>query len=136
MKFETKNNLGRVICRTSYDTTNNWIFADWEGFANDEAIKKWGMDYLELLKKTKCAYILNDDSKSTGPWSQAMGWIEEFLIPNVIQAGLKYYAHIVSENVFAAMSSKELNVKIGGKMEMATFKDIELAKEWLKSKQG
>lgn len=135
MKFETKNNLNRVICRTEYQSDNNWILCDWDGFANVDAIKAWGMDFVALLKKTKCPSLLNDDSKSTGPWTQAMGWIEGELIPMVIAAGLKYYAHVVSANTFSEMSAKELNVKIGGSLEMATFKSVEQAKEWLKSKQ-
>jgi hypothetical protein len=98
-------------------------------------MKSWGEDYLQLVKKTKCAFLLNDDSKSTGPWTQALEWIESYLIPNVIEAGLKYYAHIVSANTFSEMSAKELNVKIGGALEMATFKSLDDAKEWLKSKQ-
>ena len=136
MKFQTKNNLGRVICTTQYQKEEGWIYCDWEGFANVDAVKAWGEEYLSLLKKTKCDSLLNDDSRSTGPWTQSLEWIESYLIPNVIQAGLKYYAHIVSANTFSEMSAKELNVKIAnGALEMATFKSIEEAKDWLKSKQ-
>ncbi len=135
MKFETKNNLNRVICTTEYQPDNKWIFCNWEGFANVDAIKSWGLEFADLLKKTKCPYLLNDDSKSTGPWTQSMEWIESVLIPKVIDNGLKYYAHVVSANTFSEMSSKELNIKIGGALEMATFKSQEEAKAWLKSKQ-
>jgi hypothetical protein len=135
MKFQTKNNLNRIICTTDYQKDNNWIYCNWEGFANVEAIKSWGEDYLKLVKDTQCAHILNDDSKSTGPWTQALEWIESYLIPNVINAGLKYYAHVVSANTFSELSAKELNVKVGGALEMATFSSVEGAKVWLKSKQ-
>jgi hypothetical protein len=136
MKFNTKNNLDRVICKTEYQEENNWIHCDWEGYANVEAIKSWGLEFADLVKKEKCQYLLNDDSKSTGPWTQAMDWIESVLIPKVMEAGLKYYAHVVSANTFSEMSAKELNMNIGGHLEMATFKTIEDAKEWLKSKQS
>lgn len=136
MKFNTKNNLDRVICKTEYQEENNWIYCDWEGYANVDAIKNWGLEFADLIKKTKCAYLLNDASKSTGPWTQAMDWIESVLIPKVIEAGLKYYAHVVSTNTFSEMSAKELNMNIGGQLEMATFKTAEEAKEWLKSKQS
>lgn len=135
MNFDTKNNLGRVICKSTYDTENNWIFCDWDGFANVDAIKSWGLEFTDLLKKTRCAYLLNDDSKSTGPWTQSMEWIESTLIPKVIAAGLKYYAHVVSANTFSEMSAKELNITIGESLKMATFKTLEEAKEWLKAKQ-
>ena len=136
MKFNTKNNLDRVICKTEYQEENNWIHCDWEGYANVEAIKSWGLEFADLVKKEKCQYLLNDDSKSTGPWTQAMDWIESVLIPKVMEAGVKYYAHVVSANTFSEMSAKELNMNIGGHLEMATFKTIADAKEWLKSKQS
>jgi len=72
----------------------------------------------------------------SSPWTQAMDWIESVLIPKVIESGLKYYAHVVSQNTFSEMSAKELNMNIGGHLEMATFKNVEDAKEWLKSKQS
>jgi hypothetical protein len=136
MKFNTKNNLGRVICKTEYQEENKYIYCDWEGYANVDAIKEWGLEFAELVKKTKCPNLLNDDSKSTGPWTQAMDWIESVLIPKVIQSGLKHYAHVVSSNTFSEMSAKELNMNIGGQLEMATFKTVEEAKDWLKSKQA
>lgn len=51
MKFQTKNNLDRVICTTEYQEENNWIYCDWEGYANVDAMKSWGEDYLQLVKK-------------------------------------------------------------------------------------
>ncbi|MBK6266906.1 hypothetical protein JKA74_17820 [Marivirga sp. S37H4] len=135
MKFETKNNLNRVICTTEYQPENNWIYCNWEGYANVDAMKEWGLKFVDLLKKTKCSNLLNDDSKSTGPWTQAMEWIETILIPKVIDAGLKQYAHVVSENTFSEMSAKELNIKIGSTLEMATFRNVDDAKSWLIAKQ-
>lgn len=136
MKFETKNNLDRVICKSEYQKENNWIYCDWEGYANVDAVKSWGLAFADLVKKSRCPYLLNDDSKSTGPWTQAMDWIESVLIGKVIEAGLKYYAHVVSENTFSEMSAKELNLNIGGVLQMSTFKNVDDAKEWLKSKQA
>ncbi|HET8859317.1 hypothetical protein [Marivirga sp.] len=136
MNFNTKNNLDKIICKTTYEKDNNCFCCVWEGYANVDAIKSWGLEFADLVKNTKCAYLLNDDSKSTGPWTQAMDWIESTLIPKVMQAGLKYYAHVVSANTFSEMSAKELNINIAGKLEMATFKTVEDAKIWLKSKQA
>ena len=62
--------------------------------------------------------------------------VESVLIPKVMGSGLKYYAHVVSANTFSEMSAKELNMNIGGQLEMATFKTVQEAKDWLKSKQS
>jgi hypothetical protein len=135
-KIITKNDMGRTICEMDYDANENWIYANWNGFANLEAIKSWGESYIKLLDKTKCVYFLNDDSKSTGPWTNALSWIESYLIPNAIEKGVKYYAHVLSASAFAALSSKELNMRIANILEIGSFKSVEEAKAWLKEKQS
>lgn len=136
MKVITKNDMGRTICEMDYDKENNWIHAEWNGFANLEAIKSWGESYINLVESTKCPYFLNDDRKSSGPWTSALEWIESFLIPNAIANGVKYYAHVISESAFAALSSKELNNRIADVLEIGSFNNIEDAKKWLKENQS
>ena len=136
MKVITKNDMGRAICEMYYDKENNWIHAEWEGFANLESIKSWGESFIDLLETTKCPYFLNDDSKSSGPWTSALDWIQSFLIPNAIEKGAKYYAHVISESAFAALSSQELNSKIADILEIGSFNNVANAKEWLKEKQS
>ena len=134
-KIITKNDMGRAICEMSYDAGENWIYAKWEGFANLDAIKSWGESYINMLDETKCPYFLNDDSKSTGPWTNALEWIQSYLIPNAIEGGVRYYAHVVSESAFAALSAQELNSRIADILEIGSFNNIEDAKKWLKEMQ-
>lgn len=136
MKVITKNDMGRSICEMYFDEKNNWIHAEWNGFANLVAIKSWGESYINLVEETKCPYFLNDDSKSTGPWTSALEWIQSFLIPNAIAKGVQYYAHVVSESAFAALSSQELNSRIADILEIGSFDNIESAKKWLKENQS
>jgi len=135
MKFTTKNNLDKVICITEYQQENNWIHAYWDGFANVEAIKCWGENFIKLIEETNCPYILVDGTKSTGPWSHALDWIQSDLLPRSVALGVKFYAHVVSQNRFSEMSAKELRTKIQDQMEMLTFKTLEEAKDWLQLKQ-
>jgi hypothetical protein len=135
-KIVTKNDMGRAICEMSYDEKENWIYAKWEGFANLEAIKSWGESYIKLLIETGCPNFLNDDSKSTGPWTNALEWIQSYLIPNAIENGVRYYAHVVSESAFAALSSQELNSRIADILEIGSFNNVEDAKKWLQEMQA
>ena len=135
-KVITKNDMGRSICEMEFNAEENWIQATWEGFANLEAIKSWGESYINMVDETKCAYFLNDDSKSTGPWTSALEWIQSFLIPNAIEKGVRYYAHVVSESAFAALSAQELNSRIADILEIGSFNNLEDAQKWLREMQG
>lgn len=134
-KVITKNDMGRSICEMHYDEENKWIYATWDGYADLEAIKSWGKSYLKMVKETGCPYFLNDDSKSSGPWTNALEWIESFLIPNAIENGVRFYAHVLSESAFAALSSQELNSKIADIFEIGSFNNADDAKKWLKEMQ-
>lgn len=134
-KVITKNDMGRAICEMEYNADEQWIHASWEGFANLDAIKSWGESYISMVEETRCPYFLNDDSKSTGPWTSALEWIQSFLIPNAIEKGVRYYAHVVSESAFAALSSQELNSRIADILEIGSFNNLEDAKKWLKEMQ-
>jgi hypothetical protein len=135
-KIVTKNDMGRTICEMSYDEKENWIFAKWEGFANLEAIKSWGESYIKLLIETGCPYFLNDESKSAGPWINALEWIQSYLIPKGIENGVRYYAHVISESNLAALSSQELNSRIADILEVESFDNVADAKKWLHEMQA
>lgn len=130
-KLVIKNHMDRAICEMEYDVNENWIQVKWQGYANLEAIKSWGESYLIMLEETACPYLLNDDSKSSGPWSSAIEWIQTYLLPKAIEKGVRYYAHILSENDFAVLSSRELNSKIAGTLEIGSFNNVKEAKIWL-----
>ena len=123
--------MDHVICEMEYDANENWIHVKWNGYANLAAIESWGESYLKLLQETSCPYLLNDDSKTIGPWSGALEWLQGYLLPKAMEKGVRYYAHVVSADNFAAISSRELNFRIADTLEIGSFKNVRDAKMWL-----
>ena len=130
-KIVIKNDAGRAICEMKYNVNQNWIHTTWEGYAHLEAIKSWGESYISMVEETGCSYLLNDDSRSTGPWTIAVEWIQSYLLPLAIEKGVRYYAHVLSKDDYAVLSSRELNSRIGDFMEIGSFKNVKDAKMWL-----
>ena len=116
----------------TYDPTNNILFCRWIGFQNKEKIMDGGNKILAIFKKkTNCSKILNDNTEVTGPWQDAAEWTVTHWFPEMEKSGLKYFAWIFSENIFAQLSAK--NAQPSSNV-VTTFNSANEALEWLKSK--
>lgn len=132
--FATRNSFNKVCCTTIYDDDNNWIFSNWIGFIREEDIKNWAVPFLEMIKQTKCENLLNSNLEVQSTWQNANSWIVAELIPKVIEAGLKNYAHIIPSQLFGQLTAKDLESKIKDtNFTMRIFEDIDSAQRWLKS---
>ena len=131
-KIEIKKPSGKVYYELTYDKTNNWLYANWIGFTTAAELKVAADRYLEVLKETGCLYLLNDNRQLTGPWTEANEWIANDWMPRALAAGLRCFAHVVSPNIFGAMSAKDLETRMEG-FSMRLFQDIEDARAWLKA---
>jgi len=116
----------------SFDASTNILYCRWIGFQNKEKIMDGGDKILKIFKeKTNCSKILNDNTEVTGPWQDAAEWTANVWFPSMASAGLKHFAWIFSDNIFAELSAK--NAKPDGEI-VTTFKSKHEAITWLESK--
>ena len=115
----------------TYDAENHILFCRWIGFQNKEKIMAGGNKILDLFKKkANCSKIFNDNREVTGPWQDAAEWTAKQWFPDMEKAGLKYFAWIFSENIFAQLSAKNAQPASDvGKV----FNSANEGVEWLKS---
>jgi hypothetical protein len=133
-EFATRNALNKICCTTIHDEDNNWIFSDWIGFIKEEDIKNWAVLFVKLLKESKCSNFLNSNLEVISTWLSANHWIASELVPLVIEAGLKNYAHVVPSHLFGQLSAQDLESKIKGtNFTMRIFDNVNSAQEWLNS---
>ena len=88
---------------------------------------------IEFLRENRCAHMLNDNREIIGSWNSANEWIATNWMPQVLALGLKRFAHIVSPGIFGQASAEEMVTRVGGQLEIRLFKDVELAKQWLRA---
>lgn len=134
MKIEAKNKFNKVYYSVEYDKANNWNYSNWVGFVTVEEVKEACLKCLAMIESNKCPNLLNDNSQISGPWSGANEWIASVWMPKALSLELKRFAHVVSPNVFSALSAQQLVSKVEGMgFEMRIFKTKQEAQHWLAS---
>ncbi len=133
MKIELKNKLGKVYYSVEYDQANGWNYSTWTGYVTVEEVKQACLEGLALISSNRCPDLLNDNSLISGPWSGANEWIATEWMPKALGMGLKWFAHVVSPNVFSALSASQLVSRVEGmNFEMRIFETRTEAQQWLR----
>lgn len=136
MKTEISNAFGTVFLTIEYDAKNNWIHNTWIGYQTTESIIKGGEAFLEMLEKTKCPYLLNDNQQVIGPWDHGIDWITNVWKPRALASGLKQFAHVVSPDSLSANSAEMMRDKLNNYMIIKIFGTLEDAQNWLRAAQA
>ncbi|WP_192823353.1 hypothetical protein [Rufibacter sp. LB8] len=109
----------------------------WYGYASQQDLKNACSAGLEILEKTGCAYKLNDNSQLTGPWSDAVEWLEKEWLPKAMAAGLRYLAHVANPHSYGEVAGEVMKFsKIGQNLEYCMFYTKKEALTWLKQCQA
>ena len=116
----------------SYDPEKGILHCKWKGKQSEEGIKKIGAVILKITRERKIVKILNDNTAVVGSWQDAADWASREWFPDMINAGLRYFAWILPTNIFAELSAKL--AMSGAEDVVVTFQDYETAYRWLVSK--
>jgi len=111
----------------------NYFYFNWKGFHNKASIIETGKEVLEIFKTRKCPNILNDNSKVKGPWNEAAEWTTTEWFPAMEKSGMKNFAWIFSQDIFAELSAKQA---MPASESVKSFNNLDSAKEWLKERNG
>ncbi|QHL88813.1 hypothetical protein GU926_15825 [Nibribacter ruber] len=137
MRLDAKNSFDRTFYVVEYKPALNLIDTHWEGYASLHDLKTACEVGLQILETTHCPYKLNDNSALSGPWSEAVSWLEDNWLPRAMQAGLKYLAHVANEHTFSEVAGEVMHIsKIGQELKYRMFFKREEAIEWLQSCQA
>ena len=87
---------------------------------------------LRLLAQQRTHKVLNDNSQVTSMWSDAAEWGGRIWFPQMVAAGLDFFAWVYSPNLYSRLSTDlTLQYTPGVRPVVATFDDLETAKAWL-----
>jgi len=135
LERELKTAAGKVFLSIAYDAQNNWVYNNWVGNQSLESIILGANACLEVLAAHNCAYLINDNRRVAGQWSQANEWITHDWTPRAVAQGLTHMAHVISPEALARLSAENMSKRVSSSFEMEIFADTESAKEWLKQAQ-
>ncbi|WP_242926994.1 hypothetical protein [Pontibacter vulgaris] len=127
--LELKNQQGNVFVNISYQP--DYIEAKWHGHITADEVVTAAIAYLQLIQEHSCPKLLNDKTEVTGDWQDANDWLEFEWLPKVRAAGLKYLAHVYSQNIFSRLSARDLIERVSPELMMRNFFNREEAINWL-----
>lgn len=124
---------GHVFLTAERNREEGWIHARWSGIQTLESIQQGGLAYVDMLREEPCPKLLNDHSELIGRFTEANDWIAQVWTPLILQAGLRYFAQVLSPGIFGQLSIQDLHQRIEGVFDLRMFGDLEEAKAWLRS---
>ena len=133
MKKTIVNSFDKEFLTIEFDAANQWIYNNWTGVLPTEKVIQGCQATIDFLREKPCAHMLNDNREIIGSWNSANEWIAANWMPQVLALGLKRFAHIVSPGIFGQASAEEMVTRVGTQLEIRLFKDVELAKQWLRT---
>jgi hypothetical protein len=109
-----------------------YIEAKWFGHITAGDVVTASKVYLALLQTYPCPdRMLNDKSMATGDWCEANDWIEYEWLPQALRAGLRYLAHVYSNNMFSRLSARDLYFRVTPRLQMQNFNNRREGLRWL-----
>lgn len=110
------------------------LYSEWIGFINDIPMAKEScLAVVDKIEETKVHLLLNDNRQQEGPWPTIDDWLQNVWIPAMSKAGLKYFAHIHSKNIFTKFSASNILSEVKNGIEFRHFDNEKSAKDWLLS---
>jgi len=127
------NSMGQYYYTVEYVKDLGFLYSNWKGsYLSFDEVQKGCLLGLDKIKQYKVTKILNDNTLLDGSWDDANAWIADYWIPMAIQSGLKKFAHIVSQDIYAQLSAQFMhNNNEDTGLEMKLFEDIDQAVAWL-----
>lgn len=116
-----------------YDHLDDWLLADWHGEQNLESVQHGALQMLRLLGQQRTRKVLNDNTLVTSMWSDAAEWGGRIWFPQMVEAGLEFFAWVYSPNTYSRLSTDlTLQHTPAARPVVATFDELATAKAWLR----
>ncbi len=136
MRREAKNAFNKTFYIIEYNRNLDIVDTLWYGYSSQTDLRKAMQIGLELHQEVKCAYKLNDNTMYTGPWADAVAWLQEEWLPKAMQAGVKYLAHVAAPDSFGETAGEIMQISaIGQQLNFGMFQNKTDAITWLQSCQ-
>jgi hypothetical protein len=124
---------GSTYLTVERNRAENWIHARWHGPQTLGSIMDGGLTYVDMLRAEPCPKLLNDHRELTGNFTEANPWIEQVWTPLILDAGLRYFAQVLSPDIFGQLAIENLQVRIADVLDMQLFGSLEDAQQWLRA---
>ncbi|WP_210465450.1 hypothetical protein [Rufibacter roseolus] len=115
------------------DMISDILHVTWTGHQTEDTVKDGCEKMLKHVVSTKTSKVINDHTLVSGNWSGLAEWGAKIWLPALHKAGVKYFAWVLSIELYSQRSSQEtLKYPINGIL-ILTFEEKASAENWLKA---
>jgi hypothetical protein len=116
----------------TYNYIDEWLYLDWHGKLDDDAVMIGAHKVLELLQQERCTKVLNDNTRISGLWADAAQWGSDVFFPQLYAAGCRYFSWVHSPERYSQLSAELAVQQTSAGIIFMAFSDLTTAAEWLR----
>lgn len=120
-------------CQLIVDENENWLRAIWLGYVDPIEAYNGAEMFLAAMQDLHCAYLLNDNSRLTGPWFDSVEWLRSVWAPQAVNLGLRYIAHVVQPHDLLGQAETLNERPFNDQLHLQLFDDVPSAEAWLRT---
>jgi hypothetical protein len=119
-------------CTIDYDEAEDWLRATWAGHVDPHEAYNGAARFLAAMQELHCRYLLNDNSRLSGPWFDSVEWLRSVWAQQATRLGLRYIAHVVQPHDLLGEAATLSENPFGAELQLQLFDTVESAEEWLR----
>jgi hypothetical protein len=120
-------------CEVEFNEDEGWLRAIWLGHVDPMEAYNGAENFLSAMQDLRCPYLLNDNSKLSGPWFDSVDWLRSVWAPRAVQLGLRYIAHVVQPSDLLDQAATIDEYAFNDQLRLQLFDDVPSAEEWLRA---
>lgn len=122
---------GALLAEFDYFAAQRLLYVRWHGHLTASSVVHGAQAGLALHPAQSPRLILNDKSRTTGSWDEALPWFHYDWLPQVVEGGLQALAYVLSPDPHAQPVAQEFREVARQQLAMGLFRDPAKAWQWL-----
>ena len=125
--MEIYNTKDAVI---TYHTENNILIQTINDYLSSNSLREFQTEFIKICDNLKVSKIISDAKQQKVIQIEDLEWMKYFVIPGMINSGVKYLAIVIPESTFGKLAMKSF-AEAANEITVNLFEDLLSAKEWI-----
>lgn len=123
--------------KITFDEKNQTILEEWKLYYGPrielDSFRQPMLELVKAFKENKATKWLADNTEQTRLHEKDQWWLEDYLYPQLVEAGLEHVALVNTKNILGTATAKNSIRNLSRSVEIEIFNKNQDAKTWLAS---
>ena len=116
--------------KITYHTENNILVQTINDYLNSNSLREFQTEFIKICDKLKVSKIISDAKQQKIIQHEDLEWMKYFIIPEMINNGVEYFAIVIPESPFGKLAMKSF-ADAANEITVKLFEDLLSAEEWI-----